>query len=225
MDAVIGRELPLSLRARWAIAVAACCVAVGATVASRRVALLTGQQALAWVFFVIVTLASCVLIARATRWDRRSLGLTLFPVSGIRYWVRVGILGGLSILAVVLTTVAIARAGGPDPFGLRAAHVHPPTFVATVEMLVLSPVFEELLYRLVLSTALAGVAKPWIAVGGGAVVFTWAHWTGGALGPDNLLAGVFFGWVYLRSGTIWIPIVFHSIGNLGALLLSAAGAG
>ncbi len=32
--------------------------------------------------------------------------------------------------------------------------------------------------------------------------------------PDNLVAGFFVAWAYLRSETIVIPIALHALGNL-----------
>ena len=36
---------------------------------------------------------------------------------------------------------------------------------------------------------------------------------------DNTIAGFFFGWAYLRSGTVLVPMVLHALGNLVALSL------
>jgi membrane protease YdiL (CAAX protease family) len=40
----------------------------------------------------------------------------------------------------------------------------------------------------------------------------------GNAGPDNLIAGFFLAWAYLKSGTILVPVVLHSLGNVGVLL-------
>jgi CAAX protease family protein len=36
-------------------------------------------------------------------------------------------------------------------------------------------------------------------------------------GPDNLIAGFFLGWAYLKSGSVLVPMILHSLGNLIAL--------
>jgi membrane protease YdiL (CAAX protease family) len=38
-------------------------------------------------------------------------------------------------------------------------------------------------------------------------------------GPDNLIAGYFLAWAYLKSGTIVVPVMLHSLGNLCALVM------
>ena len=37
-------------------------------------------------------------------------------------------------------------------------------------------------------------------------------------GPDNLIAGFFLAWAFLKSGSIIVPLALHALGNLCALV-------
>ena len=81
---------------------------------------------------------------------------------------------------------------------------------------VLAPVGEEIFFRGFLLTALVS------AIGGlrGAVVssavFSVAHLNVGTLFPIFVM-GMLLSWLYLRTGSIWPPIVAHAAQNLLAL--------
>jgi membrane protease YdiL (CAAX protease family) len=46
------------------------------------------------------------------------------------------------------------------------------------------------------------------------VLFGLIHVLGGNPGPDNLIAGFFLQWAYMKSGTVLVPLAMHSSGNL-----------
>lgn len=48
------------------------------------------------------------------------------------------------------------------------------------------------------------------------VVFGGLHVVNGNPSPENLVGGLFLAWAYLKSGTIYIPILLHSLGNFVA---------
>ncbi len=221
MTTVIGQRLPSSMARRYLVLAAALFIAIGAPVISRWWVTQTGRSWVGWTYFRITAVVGALTMGAVCRWDRRSLGLTLSPLPSFRYWWRIGMIGGLIVLAGTLAAVLAAKSSGPDPFGL-AARTNAggyPSVEEVFSMLVLAPVFEEIIYRLVLCTALMGVGGSRAAIVGGGLGFAWLHWSTGALGPDNLLAGFFFSWAFVRSGTISIPIAFHSIGNFGAIIL------
>ena len=45
------------------------------------------------------------------------------------------------------------------------------------------------------------------------MLFGLLHVVYGNPGPDNLVAGFFLAWSFLKSGTIVVPVVLHSLGN------------
>lgn len=54
-------------------------------------------------------------------------------------------------------------------------------------------------------------ATPTVIVGG--TLFAALHFVYGNAAPDNVVAGFFLTWAYLKSGTLVIPIIYHAAGN------------
>jgi membrane protease YdiL (CAAX protease family) len=44
------------------------------------------------------------------------------------------------------------------------------------------------------------------------------HIVAGVPSPENLVGGFFLAWAFLKSSSIAVPVVLHSLGNLCALL-------
>ena len=91
-----------------------------------------------------------------------------------------------------------------------------------VQMCVLSPIFEEATYRFGLCTGLVTVLRPWGTIVVTGMIFGALHILYGNPGPGNLTAAYFLAWAYLKSGTIVVPVVLHSLGNLCALAMHFA---
>jgi uncharacterized protein len=59
-----------------------------------------------------------------------------------------------------------------------------------------------------------GLTGPWRAIAASGAVFALLHVAYGNPSPENLLGGFFLAWAYLRSGSVWLPVLLHSAGNL-----------
>ena len=53
--------------------------------------------------------------------------------------------------------------------------------------------------------------------------FAALHVAYGNPSPENLVGGFLLGWVYLKSETILLPVLLHSLGNLLVLFCQVAG--
>lgn len=84
-------------------------------------------------------------------------------------------------------------------------------------MCILAPVIEEGVYRILLCTALATRFRHRTVVIISGTAFAGLHLLYGNLAPTNLLAGYLLSWAYLMSGSFWVPMVWHAVGNLGIL--------
>lgn len=159
----------------------------------------------------ILSLAGLAALLAMSHGSLTSVGLRLRPVQGWRYWVKATLVVGLlvGVLAGVMTAIgwALGLDVSIDPL--------PPERIgsAAYRMCVTAPLVEEAVYRLVLCTAAAAVLGVWPTVVLSGMVFGYLHVRYQCPGPDNLVAGFFLGWAYLRSGSIVIPIVLHSLGN------------
>jgi membrane protease YdiL (CAAX protease family) len=84
-------------------------------------------------------------------------------------------------------------------------------------MCVVAPVLEEVLYRLALCVPLAVWLGPWTAIVVSGLAFAGLHVAAGNPSPENLVGGLFLAWAYLKSESIFVPVLLHSLGNLCAL--------
>jgi membrane protease YdiL (CAAX protease family) len=84
-------------------------------------------------------------------------------------------------------------------------------------MCVFAPVVEEAIYRLALCVPLAVWLGPWRAIVVSGLAFAGVHLLGGNPSPENLVGGLFLAWAYLKSESIVVPVLLHSLGNLCAL--------
>ena len=151
------------------------------------------------------------------RGDASAMGLRFRPIQGLRYWVLATALIGAAIGAFLLLALAVALITG---YPIRLYEIRPHDLMTMfVQMCVLAPIFEEATYRFALCTGLVPVIKPWGTIFVSGLIFGALHFLYGNPGPDNLIAGYFLAWAYLKSGTIFVPVVLHSLGNLCALVM------
>lgn len=151
------------------------------------------------------------------------------------------------LLAIVLVqgltamiVFVIARFGHvPPPVGhdLLAALIEtdsrPAAFIILVSALVLAPLFEEVIYRgLVQSALLAhfGTAARWPVILAAAALFGLIHAGAAAwhVLPGLFVLGILLGWLYERTGSLLAPVLVHMGFNvlnvaMAMLMVHAAG--
>ena len=76
---------------------------------------------------------------------------------------------------------------------------------------VLTPMGEEFLFRGVVANALNRYGA-WAGIGLSAVIFGVAHGTGVTL-PVAIMVGLFSGWVFRRTGSVWPCVLLHGVYN------------
>lgn len=80
---------------------------------------------------------------------------------------------------------------------------------------------EELLFRGLLQAGLAqwigGGAGPWIGLAIASLTFGAFHWLNTTYALLAALAGAYFGWLLIASGSLWTPIVAHGLYDFVAL--------
>jgi membrane protease YdiL (CAAX protease family) len=75
------------------------------------------------------------------------------------------------------------------------------------------PIYEEVIYRVALCTPSAALlGRPWAIVANG-LVFGALHVAYGNPDPSNAIGGFALAWIFLRSRSVTVSIVGHSIGN------------
>ncbi len=157
-----------------------------------------------------IALVPTVILLHLARGDAASVGLAP-PGQGWWYWVRMTLLIGL-------VAAACMAAGGLlwVSAGLRLpVRITPPARIgaALVLMCVYAPLLEEPIYRLVLCVPLAALGRPWLAVALSGLAFGALHVAYGHASPENVLGGFFLAWAFLRSGSVYVPVLLHALGN------------
>jgi membrane protease YdiL (CAAX protease family) len=81
-----------------------------------------------------------------------------------------------------------------------------------VSIAIAAPILEELIFRGVILSYLLGHKSEWAAILFSALLFGLVH-----LSPDQMFfaffAGIFLGYVYIKSQNILVPIFFHALNN------------
>ena len=148
------------------------------------------------------------------KWDWPSLGLGLWVRPSLRYWLKAAILIGAIVALfciVVFTAIWLLCPGLPD--GRRWAA--PSDFWRwTPHACLVAPLLEETIYRFALCSVGAVLLGRWPTIVLSGLVFAGLHVLYGSPSPENLIAGLFLGWAYLRSKNLLVPIALHSLGNL-----------
>lgn len=73
----------------------------------------------------------------------------------------------------------------------------------------MSNVLEETIYRLAPCAPLAIVLGPWRAIAVSGLVFGALHVVAGNPSPENVVGGFLLAWVYVKSGSIAVPVLLH----------------
>ena len=161
-----------------------------------------------------LALSGLLAILTLSRGNPVTIGLQP-PIGGWRRWVRLGVSLGLLVGAVLVVVAALWHWSGrplppvPEPWTDRRAQF--------LHMCVFAPLLEETLYRVVLCVPLAAYSRA-LAIAVSGVSFAALHVVYGNPSPENLLGGFLLAWAYLRSGSLAVPLLLHSAGNLIALI-------
>jgi membrane protease YdiL (CAAX protease family) len=166
------------------------------------------------VYRAVLTVVSVVIMWVLAGFDYRSIGFTFRLQHGICYWIKSTVFVSIILLLLSGSLLLISHlANLPFPsrplgFAMRGLF----------QICVRYPIQEELLYRLVLCAPLLGLigSRGIIIVSG--VTFAAVHFASGNANPGNFVAGYFLAWAYVKSGSIAVPIAWHSLGNFFGLV-------
>jgi membrane protease YdiL (CAAX protease family) len=82
-----------------------------------------------------------------------------------------------------------------------------------------APIFEELIFRGMILDGFLKRYKPWTSVILSALIFAIAH-----ISPlpfiNAFMLGLLMGWVYWKTGSLWLTIMIHFVNNASASLLA-----
>lgn len=137
------------------------------------------------------------------------------PNGGWRLWIKVSLI--VTAWALLLWFILYGVAAWV-PWMRNYPPIDPEHVPAMLfPMCILAPVIEEGVYRILLCTVLATRFRHRTVVLISGTAFAGLHLLYGNLAITNLLAGYLLSWAYLMSGSFWMPILWHAVGNLGIL--------
>jgi len=169
----------------------------------------------------VLAVVALFALLRLTGGDLDSVGLRLRPSQGWWWWVLVSL--GIGVAVAVCLVVGLGLwvlTGHALPvYTTRPGEIAP----AFLRMCVTAPVLEEAVYRLALCVPLAVCIGPWKTVVVSGLAFAAMHMIAGIPSPENLVGGLFLAWAFLKSESIIVPVLLHSLGNLCALLVQVGG--
>lgn len=212
MQTPIGKSIPSTSQRIMLVALAAALVGADLVLTAK------GQYMTPYrLGFLMVALTAYGTVAR---WDSASLGLVLRPVQGFGYWIKAALLIGALMLTLIAISLAILAALG--------IHLSIPTrepsqaFSWFYFACINAPILEEVVYRFILCVPLAALCGPWCAIAVSVVAFAGLHFAAHVASPDNVIAGVFLAWAFLKSGSFAVPVALHALGNTFVLVVEIA---
>lgn len=169
----------------------------------------------------VVAITALMLCGKVSRKD---VGLTLGQPRVTLFWLVFGAaIDGVSRLAFLAAIILAARCTAwdvPDdwlqPWVPVAALFWPMLLVDCVN----APLREEFIARGVAVPAMERAGGWWFAIVGSGVLWAGAHLAvkEPASMPFYVIQGMFYCWVFLKSRSLIVPIVLHSLNNLHANL-------
>lgn len=161
----------------------------------------------------VAAAAAVAVFVYLARRDLDAIGVRLRPLPSLRFWVfatlGLALVMALLIVGSIAVYLALDKPLTPAP---------PPSFELVWSSVVDAPVVEESIYRWLFVTGLVAVAPRWAAVVASGAVFAYLHFVYDNPGPDNFIGGYLFAWMYLRSGSILVPMAYHALAN-GTLIV------
>ena len=134
----------------------------------------------------------------------------IFAISGI----------AMLALSVVIepTTTFIPM---PDPVKaiFESAFVNTALWDAILSTCILAPILEETLCRGIMLRGMLRRSAPWKAIFWSAFIFAFIHLNPWQSIPAFII-GILFGWVYYRTGCLWLTIFLHCLNNSLSTLLT-----
>ena len=160
--------------------------------------------------FAVALLALAAFVALSDG-DLSSLGLRARPIQGWIPWIRTSAMIGCIVGVFVFAGLGIWHLSGHE---IKIYSIDPAQGLSYfLYMCFTIPILEEAIYRLLLCGSLATVVGNWTTIAISGILFGGLHVGYGNPSPENLVGGFFLAWVYLKSETILLPLLLHSLGN------------
>ncbi len=190
-----------------------------------------GTENLQW---LIYTLISFLVLIRMTQWaDRIGAGPFAGTMRARQDWLALSALLGPVVLMGGYAVAGALFGGGDPDWAFREERdldlLGPAGFglMMIANVVILSPIVEEVAFRGILLGCLLGRgAPPGVAAVGSSAAFAGMHFQYTLIGLVPIFAtGMFFAWLRIRTGGMAAPIVAHMAANAAPVFLLGLQAG
>ncbi|HTU09435.1 MAG TPA: CPBP family intramembrane glutamic endopeptidase [Allosphingosinicella sp.] len=153
--------------------------------------------------------------------DWAALGFAWHGASGLALGLAMGALGGLTLRPLLVARSAKAAEALRGTFGTLEAILPRDgrQLRWALAVSVFAGVFEEIAYRGYLIAYFGSWFGPWWALAASSLLFGFAHLYQGPTGVlVTTLMGALFGWLYLETGSLLLPILLHAAVDISAMV-------
>ncbi len=170
-------------------------------------------------FLCLVFIAALIYFLKKTN-IKNYLGLHSFSVKQLGIWLAAL---ALFILASDFLTHSLGKPIVPEVM-LDIYRSAEPIWLLWIALMIGAPLFEEIFFR---GFLLPGMQQSWLGLHGAVIVTSilWAiiHLQYDIYGIATIfLMGLLLGYAKINSGSLWLPILLHSLSNLTATIQTAS---
>ncbi|HPY74772.1 MAG: CPBP family intramembrane metalloprotease [Planctomycetes bacterium] len=137
----------------------------------------------------------------------------------IKYWIQTTPKIAVLLLFFLCVTLTIIHFVDPSIDFQSILQSESPIVPWLISTCLIYPIIEEILYRSLLCTTILQYTNKTTTIIVSGTIFVFLHYQYQNLSPDNIIAGYVLAWSYLKSKNIFIPILFHSLGNIFICLI------
>ena len=176
-------------------------------------------QSISYILTMVVPFVLIAFRARSERISAQVTGAQPVPLNRPAFG-RLGAVGAFAVSAAALITLSVVieplTSIIPMPDVIKTmfeeAFVNTALWDAILATCILAPLLEELLCRGVMMRGMLSHTSPRAAIIWSAVIFAVIHMNPWQSIPA-LLMGLLFGWLYYRTGCLWLTIFLHCLNN------------
>jgi CAAX protease family protein len=153
--------------------------------------------------------------------DWTAIGFAASRDSGVATGIAIGALAALALRPILVAFSPKAAAGIRKQFGALEAMLPRDgrQLCWGLVVSVFAGVFEEIAYRGYLMAYFGTWLDPWGALAASSLLFGLAHLYQGKWGvPTTALLGALFGWVYIETGSLILPMLLHAALDISAMV-------
>jgi uncharacterized protein len=186
---------------------------------------ITTEGLIATIVIQLLLALTVGLVALRRRLGPRALGAAMPPRIGLAVgglFLVYAVLAVYSLVIFALEFVDDERWGGGNPIPIEADPELTLVVLMGFAVVIVAPLCEELFFRAFLFRALWSVGPAPIAIVLSGFAFGVFHFNIAVLIPFTVI-GMIFAWIYLRSGSLWTPILAHAMVNGISFALTVSG--